>query len=301
MESARRHLSSVCRPKYRRDSGIYTDSVSSEAEVPLQCHDPVFPEIKHDSKSKRWFASEIRTKAEISQQNEQAVLESGNEHPQNDSNVINHFGKDSCTQEQEDVLQTCDHDISKNKHTLESITSYERQNYRSESNLLSTPHTYQSLNSLRSPSKEISCHRKKSGLNEADVEVIKRCDDLINHLQDSTRKYHKLTDSYRKNRRLFYILAVVNLILIACVLICVPVLMFTPRKLDPSMFSGSPTENLAVKDLAKQYNICFICSEIGHDPKFSMETIVEVKMENGRCCFRSILSVMKSQTWVSTI
>lgn len=130
MESAKRQLPSFCRRKYRRDSGIYTDSILSEAEVPLRCHEPSFSDNKNNSEYKRFSASENRMKMEVSQKNEHALLESGKEQPQNDTNVLSTNGQDSRAQEQKDAMQTCNHEISNNQHMLESPVSYERQDER---------------------------------------------------------------------------------------------------------------------------------------------------------------------------
>lgn len=321
MASTKKQRSFACRQKNRRDSGIYSESGPSEAEVPLKRHDDSLSDNKRNSTFEPYFANGNCIR-EITQNNtdlgdessagkeyidrdtnlhsdETNFADSENDQTLHETSLLKPYEHECRGQMKKDVMQTCNQDTPNN--SVESVVSYSKKYDERENSIYTKSHIYEYINSLRQPSmlSTKSCSgQEKSFLNQADVEVINRCDGLINQLQDSTQKYYKLAYSYRKNRRLFYILAVVNLILIMCVLIFVPLLMFTSRKSDNPTGNGSTNEETGISEATdKQYNICFNCSDLTRDPTFTLETLVEVLQVDGRCCFKSIISVMKSQNW----
>ena len=212
--------------------------------------------------------------------------------------MVKQYKQDATGKRQHKEMHSVSHDSS----SSEQSSFYAKQDDELKHNdTIIKSHIYASIGSLAQYpiGSGPSCnHQKAPGLNKADIEVINRCDCLINQLQDFTQKYRKLADSYRRNRRLFFILAVVNLTLIACVLIFVPVLMFAPRASDGQ--SANIFSDTAKSTDVKQNKICFNCSELERESTFSLETVVGVTLINGQCCFKSILSVMQSQNWVSS-
>ena len=136
---------------------------------------------------------------------------------------------------------------------------------------------------------------------KAYISVTSRCDDLINNLQESAVRYNGLRDSYEKNKKLFYILATVNLTLIVTVILCVPLLLATFRKRDFENGVNNGETELSKHTVSPdtKYNICFNCSDLNRDAGFSLETLIEVSQTNGNCCFKSVISVLKSQYWVN--
>ena len=271
--------------------------------MPLRCHDNSFSESENNFKP--WCANSDCTRAKrnqciiLSRSRSSDDISTGESFPEHVNKLpykYNYQYHDK-TATLKQGIRSLNHDTSNS----EQFISYAKQD--GEQKKSGTPiksHVYESIDSL-TPYSKVSgppFNRQEAPvLNKADIEVINRCDGLINQLQDFTQKYRKLADSYRKNRRLFFILAIVNLTLIACVLIFVPVLMFAPRAGDGRSANVSP-ERAESKDV-KQHRICFNCSELGRDSTFSLETVVGITLAEGECCFKSILSVMQSQNWVS--
>lgn len=315
MASTKKSCLFVIRHKHRPDSGICSDSGLSEAEVPLRCHDDSFSDGASEFKFKPCSAQRNGTGAKSHQRNEQSESRSNvdkdtethlpddvKEFPDTaneqyyDTNVkLEQYKQDATGKGQHEEMHSVSHDSS----SSEQSNFYAKQGDElKNSDTIIKSHIYASIDSL-TPYPMLtgsSCNRQEApGLNTADIEVINRCDGLINQLQDFTQKYNKLADSYRKNRRLFFILAIVNLTLIACVLIFVPILMFAPRGRD-GRYANASSETAASTHV-KRHRICFYCSELESDSTFSLETVMGVTLTDGECCFKSILSVMQSQKW----
>lgn len=306
MASTKNRRLSVSNFKHRRDSGICSDSGQSEAEVPLKCHENSISDSVSGTKFKPWCANSSCTIAKLHQcyalsrsrsnddvGTEKRLPDDVNEFPYK----YNYQYHDKIAElgQFKQEIRSLNHDTCRNE---QFISHAKQEDEQKNSGTLIKSHVYESIDSL-TPFSMVSGpsfnRQEAPGLNKADIEVINRCDGLINQLQDFTQKYRKLADSYRKNRRLFFILAIVNLTLIACVLIFVPVLMFAPRAGD-GRTSNIVSETAGSKHI-KHHRICFNCSDLERDSTFSPKTVVDVTLTDGECCFKSILSVMQSQTW----
>ena len=119
------------------------------------------------------------------------------------------------------------------------------------------------------------------------VELTKRCDVLVNQLQTLTYQYGGLQTTYRKHKKLFLILAVINLVLIISVVSIVPSLIIA--------FGAPPPDEPPVKPPSPaDYAVCFPCDDLQFDPYFSIATLREVHRKGDGCCFKSITSVYLS-------
>ena len=121
---------------------------------------------------------------------------------------------------------------------------------------------------------------KDSHFHEAFINVTGRCDSLISTLQETNVKYNHLRDNYKKNKTLFYVMTVVNIAFIVSMVVCVPFVLAEGDSVD---------------------SLCFNCSELDTEEDISMETLTEVRNIDGRCCFKSLVSVFKSIYRVSIV
>ena len=121
---------------------------------------------------------------------------------------------------------------------------------------------------------------KDSHFHEAFINVTGRCDSLISALQETNVKYNHLRDNYKKNKTLFYVMTVVNIAFIVSMVVCVPFVLAEGDSVD---------------------SLCFNCSELDTEEDISLETLTEVKNMDGRCCFKSLVSVFKSIYRVSIV
>ena len=136
--------------------------------------------------------------------------------------------------------------------------------------------------------------------NRTGVDVIHRCDTLINQLQDVTQKYFALQRSYQKIKKICHLMIIVNaVLLVLCITTVVPLLVVLSRtSSEASQDRGGGNGN----DLAAEnkYKICFDCSDLKRGTSFLLETLLDVTEKDGTCCFKSITSVLKSLHRVSS-
>ena len=127
------------------------------------------------------------------------------------------------------------------------------------------------------------------------IDVTRRCDDLLNELQQLALKNIAFRKTYANIRKTFYILALLNIILIMCMLINFPILL---ARTGNRQGNSAAHEDAAAQDHSPG-TICFNCSELNQDTGFSLETLTDVRQKNGLCCFWSIISVLTSIKRVS--
>ena len=170
-------------------------------------------------------------------------------------------------------------------------TEYARRDFRGT-------YSQKSSSVLDSPVHEIVGTHQTPLKDHANVDVINRCDDLINKLQEVTQKYFELVKCYQKVKKICYLMIVANGILLICVLALVPLLVFLSNASNGGWQNGNG-ENENNKD--NQYQICFACSDLNHGTLFSLENLLDVTVDGESCCFKSIMPVLSSLERVSRV
>ena len=119
--------------------------------------------------------------------------------------------------------------------------------------------------------------------------VLDQRNNADNNVKSITENYAVLKASYRKMLRILVALAVLDLIMVICVLTVVPTVAITTPRGPPPWTSATSRE-----DDPDGYNICFDCADLEKDSVFSAETLRGVHHRDGSCCFKSITSVYLS-------
>lgn len=286
-------------PKHRRDSGFSSTSRSSELEYLVTNSDQSPKNVIPDQKTrdlKTVPIEDIWKEKGVPEKNGRECL------PAKDYTV-------SGTDNDDSLQKTCSHaqellasEAEVNQENIDDNLPSEIFCKVDSNNLynhqLRKSHTYESIctKGRSTPACVNDC--KEMTNNRADVAVIKRCDDLINQLQDFTQKYFKLEDLYKKKKRLFYILSVFNCILILICLLFLPLIGLLIRKLsgpnDDERVLTETDEAEILRNHARQYQLCFNCTLLMIGTPFSLGRLLDVSQDHEKCCFKSIISVMKS-------
>ena len=288
----------------RRDSGIYSESWQLEASEPLEHHDRC---VEVDSAND----NEIMLERKENEDNTITTEISGED--ASSTETLNEASKlanlPDIIDEQECLLSSSENDnvLDKIPFTNGLFVGKGQQNDCFLENSANREHSSNKL-SKSLTNQSLDTHKTSYGLknerpsreapnNHIDVHVINRCDALINQLQDVTQKYFKLEKCYQKVLKVCYLMVVVNGILLFCVITLVPLLFVLSRGSNTGSRDGNGGKGNALST-ESQYKICFDCSDLKQGTSFCLETLSGVTQRDGKCCFRSITSVIRSQSRV---
>lgn len=130
--------------------------------------------------------------------------------------------------------------------------------------------------------RDILCSACKNTLCACGQNVRNKRNNADNNVKSITENYIGLKASFRKMLRILVALAVLDLIMIICVVTVVPTVAIS----RPPGPSPAPPD-----DDPHGYNICFDCADLEKDRAFSTETLRGLIRRGGHCCFKSITSV----------
>ena len=285
-----------------RDSGIYSESWQSEASEPLKHHDRCVEVDSRDDKAKLFGRIE----------NEGTIITSEISEDVSSTETLDKFSRPANlhvnSAEQERLLSSSEYDnatntipctgglfvtkVQQNDHFLDHNVKREHSGYKLHKSLIDNQTIFCAIENER-PCEEVAN-------NHTNVDVINRCDALINQLQDVTQKYFKLERCYEKVKKICYLMVVVNGILLLSAVTIVPLLFVLPRGSNEGSRGGINGQGNALSS-DSQYQICFDCSDLNQRTSFSLETLTGASQRDGKCCFRSIMSVIRSQSRVCVL
>ena len=284
----------------RRDSGIYSESWQSEASEPLKRPDRGAEVDSRYGKGKP--VSRI--------ENERTIITSEiGEVASTTEKQLDEFSRPANLyvdiEEQERLLSSSEYDkvSDKNNCTCELFVNNGKQKDCLPDYNDKCEHSGYKLHKPRTDTRNIYCALENKcpcravPNNHTDIDVVNRCDALINKLQDVSQKYFKLERSYQNVKKLCYLMVIVNGVLLLCVITIVPLLFVLSRgSNERSRGENNDQRNAMSPD--SEYQICFDCSDLNQGTSFSLETLTGVSQRDGSCCFRSIMSVIRSQSRV---